>query len=137
MEQKNAVKKLKIHIYGAKRALDRPWQGSPWGTPQAGTAGPSSSKPSNAHHMSRGQRWSLQTAKQLLLMNVLSRFRRILGSIWGPSRYETTKWGARLGTVRRHFVGLERSLAFQTRAVASCSISAVKRFIRCRCSDLP
>ena len=70
-------------------------------------------------------------------MKVLSRFRRILGSFWGPSRYETAEWGARSGTVRRHFVGLERSLAFQTRIVASTSILAVKRFIRCRYGDIP
>ena len=69
-------------------------------------------------------------------MKVLSRFRRILGSFWGPSRYETARWGARSGTVRRHFVGLERSLAFQTRIVTSTSIIAVKRFIRCRYGDL-
>jgi len=34
-------------------------------------------------------------------MKVLSCFRRILGSFWGPSRYETARWGARSGTVRR------------------------------------
>ena len=70
-------------------------------------------------------------------MKVLSRFRRILGSVWGPSRYETAEWGARSGIVRRHFVGLERSLAFQTRIVTSKSISTVKRFIKCRLGDLP
>ena len=47
------------------------------------------------------------------------------------------RWGARSDTVRRHFVGLEQSLAFQTRIVTSTSISAVKRFIRCRYGDLP
>ena len=51
MEQKTAVKKRLIYIYGAKRTLDRPRQGSPddalWGTPRADTAGPSSHKPSN------------------------------------------------------------------------------------------
>ena len=70
-------------------------------------------------------------------MKVLSRFRRILGSFWGPSRYETARWGARSGTVRRHFVGLERSLAFQTRLVTYPSILDVKRFIRFRYGDLP
>ena len=58
--------------------------------------------------------------------------RRIWGSFWVPSRNETAQWGARSGTIRRHFVGLEQSLAFQTRIVTSPLISAVKRFIRCR-----
>ena len=87
--------------------------------------------------MSRGQRGSLQTAEKHPLMKVLSRFRRIWGSLWGPSRYETARWGARSGSVRRHFVGLERSLAFQTRLVTSPSILDVKRFIICRYGDLP
>jgi hypothetical protein len=60
------------------------------------------------------------------------------GLILGPfAIYETARWGARSGTVRRHFVGLEQSLAFQTRIVTSTSISYVKRFIICCYGDLP
>ena len=99
------------------------------GTPRAETAGPSSSKPSHDQHMSRGQCVSLQTAEKHPLMKVY--LRRIMGSFWVPSRNETAQWGARSGTIRRNFVGLEQSLAFQTRIVNYPSISAVKRFIRC------
>ena len=41
----------------------------------------------------------------------------------GAARSETIRWGAHSGTVRRHVVGSERSLAFQTRLVSCLSIS--------------
>ena len=83
MEQKTAVKKLLIYIYGAKRTLDRPRQGSPddalWGTPRADTAGVSSPKPSDDHYTSLGQCGTLQAANMSPPTNVLSHFGLILG----------------------------------------------------------
>ena len=83
MEQKTAVKKLNIYISGAKRALDRPRQGSPddalWGAPRAETAAPSSPRPSNGQGMSLGQCCGLQIAETNPLMKVGTHFGLILG----------------------------------------------------------
>ena len=48
-----------------------------------------------------------------------------------------TRWGTRSVTVRRHFVGSERSTALQARNVGSRSIPAISRFIRRPPGNLP
>ena len=115
MEQKTAVKKVDVQIYGAKRALKRLRQGSSdealLSTPRAEAAAPPNSRPSYDQYMSCGWRGSLQTAQKYPLVTVLSRFGRIWGAFW-TLRNETAGWGARPATVRRHFVGSERSMAF-------------------------
>ena len=113
MEQKTAVKKVDIQIYGAKRALKRPRQGSSdkalLSPPRAEAAAPSTPRPSYDRHMSRVRRGSRQTAQKHPLKTVLSRFGRIWGS-FRALRNETARRGARLATVRCHFVGSERSM---------------------------
>ena len=139
MEQKFPVKKVEIQIYGAKRALERPRQGSSdealLSTLRAEAAAPSNPRPSYDQYMSFGLRGSLQTAQKYPLVTVLSRFGRIWGAFW-TLRNETARWGARPASVRRHFVGSERSMAFQTRLVTSTLISAISRCIKGRYGDL-
>ena len=81
MEQKIPVKKVEIHIYGAKRALKRLRQGSSdealLSTLRAEAAAPSNPRPSYDQYMSFGLRGSLQTAQKYPLVTVLSRFGRI------------------------------------------------------------
>ena len=90
MEQKFPVKKVEIQIYGAKRALERPRQGSSdealLSTLRAEAAAPSNPRPSYDQYMSFGLRGSLQTAQKYPLVTVLSRFGRIWGAFghWGP-----------------------------------------------------
>ena len=47
----------------------------------------------------------------------------------GPGWNETAQWVARSGIARRHFVGSERSTAFQAHLRRSTSISAISRII--------
>ena len=58
MEQKTAVEKLEIPKYGAKRALDRPEQGSSdealWGAARAGAVAKSKFQHADWQHMSCG-----------------------------------------------------------------------------------
>ena len=140
MEQNIPVKKVEIHIYGAKRALKRLRQGSSdealLSTPRAEAAAPPTPRPFYDQYMSFGWRGSLQTAQKSPLITVLSHFGRIWGAFW-TLRNETAGWGARPATVRRHFVGSERSMAFQTRLMTAFSISAISRFIRGRYVYLP
>ena len=67
VEQTFPVKKVDIHIYGAKRTLKRPRQGSSdealLSTPRAEAAAPPNSRPSYDHYMSCGWRGNLQTAQ--------------------------------------------------------------------------
>ena len=139
MEQKFPVKKVEIHIYGAKRTLKRPRQGSSdealLSTPRAEAAAPPNPRPFYDQYMSCGWRGSLQTAQKYPSITVLSRFGRIWGAFW-TLRNETAGWGARPATVRRHFVGSERSMAFQRRLMTSLPISPIGRFIRGRYGDL-
>jgi hypothetical protein len=99
VEQKIPVKKVEIHIYGAKRALKRLRQGSSdealLSTPRAKAAAPSSPRPSYDRHMSRVRRGSCQTAQKHPVITVLSRFGRIWGS-FRALRNETARRGARL-----------------------------------------
>ena len=104
-------------------------------TPRAEAAAPPNPRPSYDQYMSFGLRGSLQTAQKYPLVTVLSRFGRIWGAFW-TLRNETAGWGARPATVRRHFVGSERSMAFQRRLMTSPSISAIGRFVRGRYGDL-
>ena len=98
MEQKIPVKKVETQIYGAKRALERPRQGSSdealLSTLRAEAAAPSNPRPSYDQYMSFGLRGSLQTAQKYPLVTVLSRFGRIWGAFW-TLRNETARWGAR------------------------------------------
>jgi len=70
-------------MYGAKRTLDRPRQGSPddalWGAPRAETAAPLSPRPSNGQSMSLGQYGGLQIAERNPLIQVGTHFGLILG----------------------------------------------------------
>ena len=110
MEQNIPVKKVETQIYGAKRALKRPQQGSSGeallSTPRAEAASPPNPRPFNDHYMSFGWRGSLQTAQKYPLSTILSRFGRIWGA-FRTLRNETARWGTRSATVRRHFVGSE------------------------------
>ena len=79
--QEPGLKKVEIQISGAKRALERPQQGSSaqalLGAPRAEAAAPSNPRPDNDQHVSHDQRDSLQTAEKRPIMKVLSRFGRL------------------------------------------------------------
>ena len=104
MEQKIPVKKVEIQIYGAKRALERPRQGSSdealLSTLRAEAAAPSNPRPSYDQYMSFGLRGSLQTAQKYPLSTILSRFGRIWGACdightwhWTPNLVLSERYG--------------------------------------------
>ena len=100
MEQKIPVKNVEIQIYGAKRTLKRPRQGSSdealLSTPRAEAAAPPTTRPFYDQYMSCGWRGSLQTAQKYPLITVLSRFGRIWGAFW-TLRNETAPMGCAPG----------------------------------------
>jgi len=116
-----------------KRGFER---GSLWGTPRVHTV--FTSTPRSVYHqpVSRGQPSGLQTPTvPLKITNKID-----FGPIWGPFKVypvnDAVRWGARLATVRRQFVGLGRSTAAQIPLMSCLSIRAISGGIRWSCIDL-
>ena len=79
--------------------------------------------------MSRGQPSGLQTPTVPLKMTNEIDF----GPIWGPFKVpvnDAVRWGVRLATVRRQFVGMGRSQAAQTPFMPWLLIRAISGGIR-------
>ena len=133
IEQKPAVKKLKILKYGPKGVFEPPKRGFERGvlrgTLRADAVVPSTPRPVYHRPVSRGQPYGLQTPTVPLKMTNEIDF----GPIWGPFKVpvnDAVRWGARLATVRRQFVGLGRSTAAQIPLMSCLSIRAISGGIR-------